>query len=43
MGEELDNLSMKELQNLEHQLDGSLKHIRTRKVLLYSLIINCTI
>ncbi|KAL7153065.1 hypothetical protein ABFS83_04G140100 [Erythranthe nasuta] len=31
MGDELDNLSMKELQNLEHQLDGSLKHIRTRK------------
>ncbi|XP_051116920.1 truncated transcription factor CAULIFLOWER A-like [Andrographis paniculata] len=31
MGEELDNLSMKELQNLEHQLDVSLKHIRTRR------------
>ncbi|KAL0357657.1 UNVERIFIED_CONTAM: Agamous-like MADS-box protein, partial [Sesamum calycinum] len=31
MGEELDNLSMKELHNLEHQLDVSLKHIRTRK------------
>ncbi|KAH6801074.1 AGAMOUS-like 8 [Perilla frutescens var. hirtella] len=31
MGEEMDTLSMKELQNLEHQLDVSLKHIRTRK------------
>ncbi|KAL8474766.1 hypothetical protein ACS0TY_031268 [Phlomoides rotata] len=31
MGEDLDNLGMKELQNLEHQLDVSLKHIRTRK------------
>ncbi|XP_057791790.1 truncated transcription factor CAULIFLOWER A [Salvia miltiorrhiza] len=31
MGEDLDSLSMKELQNLEHQLDVSLKHIRTRK------------
>ncbi|KAG8388781.1 hypothetical protein BUALT_Bualt02G0160900 [Buddleja alternifolia] len=31
IGEELDSLSMKELQNLEHQLDVSLKHIRTRK------------
>ncbi|KAL0421669.1 UNVERIFIED_CONTAM: Agamous-like MADS-box protein [Sesamum latifolium] len=31
MGEELENLSMKELHNLEHQLDVSLKHIRTRK------------
>ncbi|KAG6412832.1 hypothetical protein SASPL_125524 [Salvia splendens] len=31
MGEDLDTLSMKELQNLEHQLDDSLKHIRRRK------------
>lgn len=31
MGEELDTLSLKELQNLEHQLDGSLKHIRSKK------------
>ncbi|KAL1531674.1 truncated transcription factor CAULIFLOWER A-like [Salvia divinorum] len=31
MGEDLDTLSMKDLQNLEHQLDVSLKHIRTRK------------
>ncbi|KAG5618429.1 hypothetical protein H5410_018253 [Solanum commersonii] len=30
-GEELDTLSMKELQNLEHQLDSALKHIRSRK------------
>lgn len=31
MGEDLDSLSMKELQNLEHQLDSALKHIRSRK------------
>ncbi|KAF8005756.1 hypothetical protein BT93_K0133 [Corymbia citriodora subsp. variegata] len=31
MGEELDTLSLKELQNLEHQLDTALKHIRSRK------------
>ncbi|XP_061350538.1 agamous-like MADS-box protein AGL8 homolog isoform X2 [Gastrolobium bilobum] len=31
MGEELDGLSIKELQNLEHQLDSALKHIRSRK------------
>ncbi|XP_047943441.1 truncated transcription factor CAULIFLOWER A-like [Salvia hispanica] len=31
MGEDVDTLSMKELQNLEHQLDDSLKHIRRRK------------
>ncbi|KAK3406410.1 truncated transcription factor CAULIFLOWER A isoform X1 [Eucalyptus grandis] len=31
MGEELDSLSLKELQNLEHQLDTALKHIRSRK------------
>ncbi|KAJ8536335.1 hypothetical protein K7X08_034736 [Anisodus acutangulus] len=30
-GEDLDSLSMKELQNLEHQLDSALKHIRSRK------------
>ncbi|KAF3640253.1 Agamous-like MADS-box protein AGL8 -like protein [Capsicum annuum] len=30
-GEELDSLNMKELQNLEHQLDSALKHIRSRK------------
>lgn len=32
MGEELDSLSLKELQNLEHQLETALKHIRSRKV-----------
>ncbi|KAF3648592.1 Agamous-like MADS-box protein AGL8 -like protein [Capsicum annuum] len=32
-GEDLDSLSMKELQNLEQQLDSALKHIRSRKVL----------
>ncbi|OIW19675.1 hypothetical protein TanjilG_18485 [Lupinus angustifolius] len=31
MGEDLDSLSLKELQNLEQQLDSALKHIRTRK------------
>lgn len=31
MGEELDSLSLKELQNLEHQLDSALKHIRSKK------------
>ncbi|KAI4374509.1 hypothetical protein MLD38_012495 [Melastoma candidum] len=30
-GEGLDVLSLKELQNLEHQLDSALKHVRTRK------------
>ena len=33
MGEELDGLSMKELQHLEHQLDSALKQIRSRKVI----------
>ncbi|KAK9106766.1 hypothetical protein Syun_022777 [Stephania yunnanensis] len=31
MGEELDSLTLKELQNLEQQLDSALKQIRTRK------------
>ncbi|XP_071729227.1 agamous-like MADS-box protein AGL8 homolog [Rutidosis leptorrhynchoides] len=31
MGEDLDYLNLKELQNLEHQLDTALKHIRLRK------------
>ncbi|THU53192.1 hypothetical protein C4D60_Mb10t11800 [Musa balbisiana] len=31
MGEQLDSLSLKELQQLEHQLDTSLKQIRSRK------------
>ncbi|KAI6675596.1 hypothetical protein NL676_003502 [Syzygium grande] len=31
MGEELDSLSLKELQNLEHQLETALKHIRSKK------------
>nr|WHS04460.1 FL1 [Chrysanthemum x morifolium] len=30
-GEDLDSLSLKELQNLEHQIDTALKHIRLRK------------
>jgi len=32
MGEDLDGLSLKELQSLEQQLDSSLKQIRSRKV-----------
>ncbi|XP_008453619.2 truncated transcription factor CAULIFLOWER A isoform X1 [Cucumis melo] len=31
MGEDLDSLSLKELQNIEQQLDSALKHIRARK------------
>ncbi|XP_047315945.1 agamous-like MADS-box protein AGL8 homolog isoform X1 [Impatiens glandulifera] len=31
MGEDLDTLNLKELQNLENQLDVSLKHIRSQK------------
>ncbi|OVA00411.1 Transcription factor [Macleaya cordata] len=39
MGEDLDPLSLKELQNLEQQLDNALKHIRSRKNhLLYASI-----
>ncbi|KAJ4755393.1 MADS box transcription factor [Rhynchospora pubera] len=35
MGEELDSLTMKELQHLEQQLEASLKQIRTRKDKVY--------
>ncbi|KAL5683832.1 hypothetical protein ACJX0J_010217, partial [Zea mays] len=31
MGEDLETLNLKELQQLEQQLESSLKHIRTRK------------
>ncbi|CAM9002699.1 unnamed protein product [Rhodiola kirilowii] len=31
MGEDLDPLSLRELQNLEHQLENALKHIRLKK------------
>ncbi|KAF5477205.1 hypothetical protein F2P56_003870 [Juglans regia] len=31
MGEDLDTLGLRELQNLEQQLDSALKHIRSRK------------
>ncbi|KAL3501522.1 hypothetical protein ACH5RR_035971 [Cinchona calisaya] len=31
MGEDLDPMSLKDLQNLEQQLDTALKHIRSRK------------
>lgn len=34
MGEQLEALNLKELQQLEHQLEISLKHIRSRKVIL---------
>lgn len=37
MGEDLDSLSLKELHNLEHQLDSALKQIRSRKVIQYLL------
>ncbi|XP_028763606.1 truncated transcription factor CAULIFLOWER A [Neltuma alba] len=30
MGEDMEGLSLKELQNLEHQLESALKHIRSR-------------
>lgn len=32
LGEDLDSLQLKELQQLELQLEGSLKHIKSRKV-----------
>lgn len=32
MGEDLDSMNLRDLQNLEQQLDTALKHIRTRKV-----------
>nr|XP_017244087.1 PREDICTED: agamous-like MADS-box protein AGL8 homolog isoform X3 [Daucus carota subsp. sativus] len=31
MGEDLESLSLKELQNLENQLDSALKHLRSKK------------
>lgn len=36
MGEDLDTLTLRELQNLEHQLDTALKHVRTKKVRKWS-------
>jgi hypothetical protein len=39
MGEDLESLNLKELQQLEQQLESSLKHIRSRKVeILYELL-----
>ena len=38
MGEDLESLNLKELQQLEQQLESSLKHIRSRKVVIYMLI-----
>lgn len=32
MGEQLESLNIRELQQLEHQLEISLKHVRSRKV-----------
>ena len=32
MGEDIENLNLRELQNLEQQLDSALRHIRSRKV-----------
>ncbi|XP_010551359.1 PREDICTED: floral homeotic protein APETALA 1-like [Tarenaya hassleriana] len=40
LGEDLGSMSLKELQNLEQQLDTSLKHIRSRKNQLMSESIN---
>lgn len=37
VGNDLDPLSVKELQSLEQQLDTSLKRIRTRKVRMFIL------
>ena len=34
MGEDLDSLSLKDLQSLEHQLHAAIKSIRSRKVIL---------
>ena len=33
MGEDLESLNIKELQNLENQIDAALKHVRSRKVM----------
>jgi hypothetical protein len=38
LGEDLDSLGIKELESLEKQLDSSLKHIRTTRVLPGSVI-----
>jgi hypothetical protein len=38
MGEDLESLNPKELQQLEQQLDSSLKHIRSRKVVTVVLL-----
>lgn len=46
MGEDLDSLSLKELQNLEQQLDTALKHIRSKKVCpntFWNKTINCAL
>jgi len=43
LGEDLQAMSPKELQNLEQQLDTALKHIRTRKVLPSAISLNISI
>lgn len=39
MGEQLESLPLKELQQLEQQLDNSLRRIRSRKVVYSSKLI----
>ena len=39
MGEDLDSLSVKELQNLEQQIDTALKHVRSRKVRMFEFLV----
>lgn len=34
LGEDLDSLGIKELESLEKQLDSSLKHVRTTRVMI---------
>lgn len=38
MGEDLESLNLKELQQLEQQLESSLKHIRSRKVVFFWIV-----
>lgn len=38
MGEDLESLNLKELQQLEQQLESSLKHIISRKVVFFWIV-----